>query len=36
MNKIRFISDLHFGHKNMAIRRGFKDEFEHDEHIIKQ
>lgn len=36
MNKIRFISDLHFGHKNMAIRRGFKDEFEHDEYIIKQ
>ena len=35
MSKVRFFSDPHFGHKNMAIRRGFKDEKEHDEHIIK-
>ena len=31
---IRFISDPHFGHKNMAIKRGFHDEFYHDEYII--
>lgn len=31
---IRFISDPHFGHKNMALRRGFKDVYHHDEHII--
>ncbi len=36
MGNVRFISDLHFGHKNMAIKRGFKDEYEHDEHIIKE
>lgn len=34
--KIRFISDPHFGHKNMAIRRGFQDEFCMNEHIISQ
>ena len=33
---IRFISDPHFGHKNMAIHRGFHDEFCMDEHIIEQ
>lgn len=33
-NKIRFIGDLHFSHLNMAIKRGFKDEKEHDEFII--
>jgi len=33
--QIRFISDPHFGHKNMAIRRGFKDEFEMNELIVK-
>lgn len=32
---VRFISDLHFGHRNMAIRRGFKDEYSHDEKIIE-
>lgn len=35
--KIRFISDLHFGHKNLAqTLRGFQDESEHDEYIISQ
>jgi calcineurin-like phosphoesterase family protein len=33
---VKFISDLHLGHKSMAIKRGFKDVFEHDEYIIKQ
>lgn len=32
--KIRFISDPHFGHKNMATMRGFNSAHEHDEHII--
>jgi calcineurin-like phosphoesterase family protein len=36
MGQVRFISDLHIGHKNMAIRRGFSDTFCHDEHIIAQ
>jgi calcineurin-like phosphoesterase family protein len=27
---IRFISDPHFGHKNMAIKRGFNDDYYHD------
>ena len=36
MSNVRFIADLHLGHRNMAIKRGFKDESEHDEHIIKQ
>lgn len=31
-----FISDLHFGHRNMAIKRGFPSEIEHDEFIISQ
>ena len=35
MSVIRYCSDPHFGHKNMAIRRGFKDEFEMNEHIVK-
>lgn len=29
-----FISDLHLGHRNMAIRRGFQDEFQMNEHIV--
>jgi len=33
---IRFISDPHFGHKSMAKRRGFPDEFCHDENFIAQ
>jgi len=32
--KIRFISDPHFGHKNMATKRGFHDEFYMNEFII--
>lgn len=36
MGVVRFISDLHFGHTNMAIKRGFKNAEEMDEHIIKQ
>lgn len=34
MSNVRFISDLHFGHKFMASHRGFNDVFEHDEHIV--
>lgn len=30
-----FISDLHLGHTNMAIKRGFATIEEHDNHIIK-
>ena len=33
---VRFISDPHFGHKNMAIRRGFPDTYCHDENIVAQ
>jgi calcineurin-like phosphoesterase family protein len=29
-----FISDLHFHHENMAIKRGFKDANEMNEHIV--
>ena len=36
MNKRYIISDLHFGHKNMASKRGFSTVEEHDEHIIKE
>ena len=35
MSRVFVISDLHLSHKNMAINRGFKDEIEHDEYIIK-
>ena len=35
MSVVRFISDLHFGHTNIAVKRGFESEYEHDEHIIK-
>ena len=35
MSVIRYISDLHLSHNNMAIKRGFKNYEEHDEHIIK-
>ena len=34
--QIRFISDPHFGHKNMAHKRGFQDEFYHDEYIVNK
>lgn len=33
---IRFISDPHFGHENMAKRRGFPDAYHHDENIVAQ
>lgn len=33
---VRFISDLHFGHKWMANFRGFQDEFYHDEFIVEE
>lgn len=33
--QIRFISDPHFHHKNMAHRRGFQDEFYMNETIIE-
>ena len=36
MGKVFVISDLHLSHKNMAIKRGFKDETEHDNFIIEQ
>lgn len=36
MGVIRYFSDPHFGHKNMAIDRGFADEIEMGEHIIKK
>ena len=36
MGNIFLISDLHFGHRNMAIKRGFKDEIEHDNFIIQK
>jgi len=36
MSVIRYYSDPHFHHRNMAIRRGFKDEFEMNEHIISE
>ena len=32
----RFISDLHFGHLNMALHRGFSSVEEHDNHIIEE
>ena len=32
--KVYIISDLHLGHKNMAIYRGFGSVEEHDQHII--
>jgi len=36
MAQVRFIADLHFGHVNMAVKRGFATVEEHDEHIISQ
>ena len=35
MSKVRFIGDLHLGHINMAIKRGFKTVEDHDNHIIQ-
>lgn len=34
MGNVRFISDPHFMHKAMAIKRGFKDVHEHNQCII--
>lgn len=34
--KIFAISDTHFGHKNMALYRGFSSMEEHDNHIIEK
>ena len=36
MGNVYFISDLHLGHKNMALRRGFLSVEEHDAHIVEQ
>ncbi len=36
MSNVRFISDPHFGHKYVATKRGFKDVFTHDQHIIEK
>lgn len=35
MSIVRFIGDLHLGHVNMAIKRGFKTVEDHDNHIIQ-
>ena len=35
-NNIYVISDLHFGHTNMALKRGFETVEEHDQFIIDQ
>lgn len=35
MSVVRFCADTHFGHENMAIKRGFNSAEEHDEHIVK-
>ena len=32
--RVFVISDPHFGHENMAIKRGFSSSKEHDEHIV--
>jgi len=34
--RIFFFSDPHFGHRNMAIKRGFETVEEHDEHIVEK
>lgn len=36
MSQVRFIADLHLGHKFMAEHRGFESIAAHDEHIIAQ
>jgi len=36
MSTIRFIADLHLGHTNMALHRGFSSVEEHDEYIIQK
>lgn len=36
MGVVRYYSDPHFGHLNMALRRGFKTVEEHDEHLVSE
>ena len=36
MSLVRYISDLHFHHRNMAIKRGFIDEHNMNEYIVSQ
>lgn len=36
MGNVRFISDPHFMHRNMAIKRGFKNETDQDIHIVNK
>lgn len=36
MSNVRFISDLHFHHENMALKRGFSCADEMNEHIVNQ
>ena len=36
MSIVRFIADPHLSHLNMALKRGFKNIEEHDEHFISQ
>jgi calcineurin-like phosphoesterase family protein len=36
MATVRFIADLHLGHTNMALKRGFTSVEEHDEYIIEK
>ena len=36
MATVRFIADLHLGHKNMALKRGFTTVEQHDEYIIEK
>jgi calcineurin-like phosphoesterase family protein len=36
MSVVRFISDFHFSHTNMALHRGFTSVEEHDEFIIEK
>ena len=36
MARVFFIADLHLGHKNMALKRGFTTVEQHDEHIIEK
>lgn len=35
MSTVRFIGCLHLGHTNMAKHRGFEDEVEQDEYLVK-
>ena len=35
MSVVRFIADLHLGHINMALKRGFNTVEDHDNHIIQ-